>query len=170
MRKILLALSLLLAVSSSALSVDEMLARFNKVKQKSKHRHGVSVEVYVNVQSELAPSRSGNYEADFGRSLTLDVRRDGTVTGSGDDDGQKFELRNGRVDGSHLTATKVFADGSTEPLEGIFINRRTIAGKTPQNITSDETSFGLGVTGVDFTYDGNTFDRLFYEASGSPRP
>lgn len=170
MRKLLLALALLLAISSSALTVDEMLSRFDKVKQKSKHKHGVTVELYVNVHSELAPSRSGNYEADFGRSLTLDVRSDGTVTGSGDDDGRKFELRNGRVDGSHLTATKLFAGGSTEPLEGIFINRRTLAGKTPQSITSDTTSFGLGVTSVDFTVDGNTFDRLFYEATGSPRP
>ena len=41
MRKILFALSLLTAVSSYALTVDEMLARFNKVKQKSKHRRGV---------------------------------------------------------------------------------------------------------------------------------
>jgi len=164
MRKTLLALSLLLAVSSSALTVDEMLARFNKVKQKSKHRNGVTVEIYVNVHSELAPSRSGNYEADFGRSLTLDVRSDGTVTGYGADEGRKFELRNGRVDGSHLTATKLFAGGSTEPLEGIFLNRRTISGKTPQDITSDKTSFGLGVTSVNVTHDGNTFDRLFYEA------
>src|ERR1043165_1363337 len=75
MRKILLALSLLTAVSSYALTVDEMLARFNKVKEKSKHRNGVTMERYINVHSELAPSRSGRYESiDFGRTLTLDVR------------------------------------------------------------------------------------------------
>jgi len=125
MRKILLALSLLLAVSSSALSVDEMLARFNKVKQKSKHRHGVSVEVYVNVQSELAPSRSGNYEADFGRSLTLDVRRDGTVTGSGDDDGQKVELKKMVLDQCRGTEFPILFDvdiGHTDPILTIPLN------------------------------------------------
>ena len=164
MRKILLALSLLTAVSSSALTVDEMLARFNKVKQKSKHRHGVVMESYLNVQSELAPSRSGSYEAtDFGRTLTLDVHADGTVTGRGAEDGRTFELSGGRADGSHLTATKRFADGRTEPLEGIFINRRRLEGRTAREITSDHTTFGLGVTSVEFTFGGSTFDRLFYE-------
>src|SRR6185369_4410988 len=117
MRKILLALSLLTAVSSYALTVDEMLARFNKVKQKSKHRQGMVIERYLNVHSELAPGRSGSYEATgFGRTLTLDVHADGTVAGRGAEDGRTFELRDGRVDGSHLTATMRFADGATEPL------------------------------------------------------
>jgi hypothetical protein len=134
------------------------------VKQKSKLRHGVLKERYVNVHSELAPARSGSYEAgDFGRTLTLEVHADGKVTGRGVEDGRTFELRDGRVDRSHLTATKKFADGATEPLEGIFINRRTIEGTTPRQITSDRTAFGLGVTGVDFTFGGATFDRLFYE-------
>ena len=164
MRKILLALSLLTAVSSYALTVDEMLARFNKVKQKSKNRHGLVMESYLNVHSEFAPSRSGSYEAsDVGRTLTLEVHPDGTVTGRGAEEGRTFELRDGRVDESHLTATKRFADGTTEPLEAIFINRRTIEGRTAREITSDHTTFGLGVTSVDFTFGGATFDRLFYE-------
>jgi hypothetical protein len=164
MRKILLALSLLTAVSSYALTVDEMLARFNKVKQKSKHRHGVVMERYLNVQSELAPSRSGRYEAsDFRRTLTLEVHADGTVTGRGVEDGRTFELRDGRVERSHLTATKRFGDGTTEALEGIFINQRRIEGRTAREITSDQTTFGLGVTSVNFTFGGSTFDRLFYE-------
>jgi hypothetical protein len=164
MRRILLALSLLMAVSSYSLTVDEMLARFNKVKQKSKHRHGVVTEKYLNVHSQLAPSRSGRYEAaDFGRTLTLDVHADGTVTGRGAEEGRTFELRNGRVEGSHLTATKRFHGGATEPLEGIFIHRRRIEGRTAQEITSDHTTFGLGVTSVDFTFGGQTVDRLFYE-------
>src|SRR3954468_22873531 len=164
MRKIVLALSLLMTVSSYALTVDEMLARFNKVKEKSKHRHGAVMESYINVHSELAPSRSGSYEAtDFGRTLTLEVRADGTVTGRGVEDGRTFELRGGRVDASHLTATKRFSDGRTEPLEGIFINRRRIEGRTAREITSDHTTFGLGVTSVDFTFGGSTFDRLFYK-------
>ena len=164
MKKIVLAVSLLLAVASSALTVDEMLARFNKVKQKSKNRHGVMMERYINVHSELAPSRSGSYEAsDVGRTLMLEVRADGTVTGRGAEDGRTFELRDGRVDASHLTATKRFADGTTEPLEGIFINQRRIEGRTAREITSDHTTFGLGVTSVNFTFGGSTFDRLFYE-------
>jgi hypothetical protein len=164
MRKILLALSLLTAVSSYALTVDEMLARFNKVKQKSKHRHGAVMERYIKVHSELAPSRSGSYDAsDYGRTLTLEVHAGGAVTGRGVDDGRMFELRDGRVDRAHLTATKRFADGTTEPVEGIFINRRRIEGRTAREITSDHTTFGLGVTSVDFTFGGTTLDRLFYE-------
>ena len=164
MRRILLALSLLTAVSSYALTVDEMLARFNKVKEKSKHRRGAVMKSYFNVHSELAASRSGSYEAtDFGRTLTLEVHADGTVAGRGAEDGRPFELRDGRVDGSRLNATKRFADGTTEPLEGIFISRRRIEGRTAREITSDHTTFGLGVTSVDFTFGGSTFDRLFYE-------
>jgi len=164
MRKLLLALSLLMTVSSYALTVDEMLARFNKVKQKSKQRHGVVMESYVNVHSELAPSRSGSYEATgFGRTLTLEVHADRTVAGRGAEDGRTFELREGRIDGSHLSATKRFADGTTEPLEGIFINQRRLEGRTAQEITSDHTAFGLGVTSVNFTFGGSTFDKLFYE-------
>jgi hypothetical protein len=163
MRKIVLALALLTAVSSSALPVDEMLARFNKVKEKSKHRHGMVIERYIRVQSELAPARSGSYEAtDYGRTLTLDVQA-GRMTGRGADDGRAFELRDGRIDGSHVTATKQFRDGTTEPVEGIFINRRRIEGRTAREITSDHTSFGFGVTSVDFQFGGSTVDRLFYE-------
>jgi hypothetical protein len=164
MRKLLLALSLLTAVSSYALTVDEMLARFNKVKQKSKHRHGVVMKRYLEVRSELAPGRSGIYEAsDFARTLTIEVHAGGTVTGRGVEDRRAFELRDGRVDGSHLTATKRFADGTMEPLEGIFINRRTLEGTTAEEITSDHTTFGLGVTSVEFKFGGATIDRLFYE-------
>src|SRR4051794_26677333 len=164
MRKIVLAVSLLMTVSSYALTVDEMLARFNKVKQKSKQRHGAVMESYVNVHSELAPGRSGSYDASgFGRTLTLEMHADRTVAGRGVDDGRTFELRDGRVDGSHLSATKRFADGTTEPLEGIFINQRRLEGRTAQEITSDHTAFGLGVTSVEFTFGGMTFDRLFYE-------
>ena len=164
MRRVLLALSLLTVVSSHALTVDEMLARFNKVKQKSKHRRGVVMEKYVNVHSELAPGRPGRYEAtDFGRMLTLEVHAGGMVSGRGADDGRTFELRDGRIDGPHLTAMKRFDDGTTEPLEGIFINRRRIEGRTAREITSDRTTFGLGVTSVELTIGGTTVDRLFYE-------
>ena len=87
----------------------------------------------------------------------------GTVAGRGAENGRTFELRDGRVDGSRLNATKRFADGTTEALEGIFINRRRIEGRTAEEITSDHTTFGPGVTSVDFTFGGATFDRLFYE-------
>ena len=60
-------------------------------------------------------------------------------------------------------APKRFVDGTTEPLEGIFINRRRIEGRTAREITSDHTTFGLGITSVDFTFGGTTFDRFFYE-------
>ena len=164
MRKILIGLSLLMAVSSYALTVDEMLARFNKVKEKSKQRRGVATESYLRVHSELAPGRSGIYEATgFGRTLTLEVHPDGTVTGRGADEEHTFELRDGRVEGSHLIASKRFADGRTETLEGIFINQRRVEGKTAREITSDSTTPGLGVTSVHFTFGGSTFDRLFYE-------
>jgi hypothetical protein len=57
---------------------------------------------------------------------------------------QAFTLRDARIDGALLTATKVFADGGTKRLEAVFSNRTVAGGKNPNRIESRETSYGLG--------------------------
>jgi hypothetical protein len=158
------------SASASADSVDEMLAKFNKMKHRTKEKRGVKVEKYLEIRSELAvrsdrASYSGTYDVEgLDYELTLDVRADGTVTGRGMDRRRSFELRNGRLDGALLTVTKVYRDGTTEPMKGIFINRRTLEGRSPADVTYDQTKFGLGVTDVRVPIPGGIIlDKLFYE-------
>jgi hypothetical protein len=55
-----------------------------------------------------------------------------------------FTLRDARIDGSVLRATKVHDDGRTETFEGVFVDRTTSTGKNAQAIDSTETEFGIG--------------------------
>src|SRR3954462_4651837 len=104
-------------------------ASFSKFKNVSKERRGIKKEKYRKVESEPAvmtnpADYSGIYEVpDMGFALNLTVDRNGAVSGTGYDAlnesvRRTFTLRNGRVKGALLTATKVYADGGTERLEG----------------------------------------------------
>lgn len=131
----------------------------NKYKKKDKSKNGVSVsvEVYIDIKNEALVKQpaeySGQYRDEFGGfSLDLKVAADGTAEGSGADtvngDPQAnkvaYSLKNARVLGAVLTADKVFADGPSERLEAVFVNRTTLSGKNADNIDSRNTSFGLG--------------------------
>ena len=146
-----------------------IVASFAKNKHVIKERHGIRREKYKDVRSEPVvrsnlQSFSGDYEApDMGFALHLRVSADGRVEGSGEDeisDGvvRRFELSNGRIQGALLTATKVYAGGGSERLEGVFIN------KTSKDSPSDKgyTEFGLGVISNPVTLRGNTFEKIFY--------
>jgi len=147
-------------------------ASFTKFKQLSKEKHGVRKEKYLRVQSEPAiktsPTEySGVYQvSDMPFSLRLNVDSKGVVTGSGDEAltesiRRTFTLRNGKVQGALLTATKVFADGTTERLEGAFMNRSTFESPTD----TGRTVFGFGTLSKPVEISGNTFDKFFYERS-----
>ena len=89
------------------------------------------------------------------------MRADGTVAGRGAEDGRTFELRDGRVDRSHLRANEAFPDGTTDRWKESSSPRR-IEDDVPGH-HSITLAFGLGVTSVNFTFGCTTFDRLFYE-------
>jgi hypothetical protein len=179
MRKLLTAALLLglCAVASDAAGQSnagqraaELAARFSKSKHEVKEKRGVRVEKFKEVRSEPAvrPSAadySGEYvatvEADY--TLSLKVSADGSVEGSGYEPAPggagAFTLRGARVSGALLTGTKVYADGSTEKLEGVFINR------TERNSVSDPgtTEFGLGVLfDPPKVAEGLHMERLFF--------
>lgn len=82
-----------------------------------------------------------------GNELTIKAAHDGSVEGSGYDDGDagklNYSLKNARIDGGVLTATKVFANGETK-LEAVFVNRTVSSGTNANKIDSRETSYGLG--------------------------
>jgi len=158
--------SLPLSSQSRAL---EIAAAFSKHKSVVKETHGVRREKYKDVRSEPTVRQnvrdySGVYEvSELGYSLSVHVSDDGTVRASGSDgDAQRrgFELANAKLQGTLLTGTKVFRDGTTEKFEAVFLTR------TDRNSPTDPgtVSYGLGVLlpGT-IELSGNTYDKLFYQ-------
>jgi hypothetical protein len=148
-------------------------ASFNKFKNVSKEKRGVRKDKYLKVVSEPAVKSnpedySGSYGIpDFGVALRLRVDRSGKVEGDGydalnDDPAVRrtFTLRNGKVEGALLNATKVYADGQAEKIEGLFINRKIFESPTDKGTVR----FGLGVLlGKPYEVSSITVDKLFYE-------
>ena len=157
-------------VQDASARARELAASFSKSKHEVKEKHGIRVEKFKEVRSEPAPKRdarqySGEYEADYGCSLSLKVYADGRAEASGTEPfadftrTRRFTLKDARVEGALLTGTKVYEDGSTEAFEGVFINR------TDRNSLADPgtTRFGLGVLlDPPKSVDGLTMNKLFY--------
>jgi hypothetical protein len=147
-------------------------ASFSKSKHVVKQKHGVRVEKYKEVRSEplvkANPQEySGNYEVpDMGFGLQLRVDGNGSVEGTGYEPAgpdlsvrRRFTLRNGRIEGALLTATQVYANGTQDRLEGVFLNRSAFDSPTDKGTTV----FGLGVVGKEIGIAGNTINKFFYE-------
>jgi hypothetical protein len=146
----------------------ELADSFSKSKHEIKEKRGVRVEKFKEVRSEPAMRQnaadySGEYEADFQYPLSIRVAPGGLVEASGYEPAphgaRRFTLRDARLAGALLTATKVYDDGSTEKFEAVFINR------TERNSPSDAgfTEFGLGVVfETPKPADGLQLERLFY--------
>jgi len=160
----LTALFLLLTLTTAASEerTREILAMFSKHKNVQKQKRGITKSVFVERHAEPVVGRdvSGSYEVD-GLELSLRMTQNG---GSGVDRGGTFTLRNVHREGALFTATKVYPNGRTKPLEGVFMDLVTRAGKTPADATTTRT-FGLGVV-LDEPYEaagGMYLERVFYE-------
>ena len=149
-----------------------IVASFNKSKHVVKEKRGVRKEKYLDVRSAPVVKQnpadySGEYEeAELGFSLRLRVDRDGKVEGTGyeplnGDSGvsRSFRLTDGQIRGALITAKRVYADGSSEPLEGVFINKTRFESPTDKGVTA----FGLGVIGKGLQVGGLNIDRIFYQ-------
>lgn len=151
---------------------NAIVTSFNKSKRAVREKYGVRVEKYKEVRSEPvikenARDYSGFYEVpDMGFSLEVRVDANGNVTGNGSepvdvDAGvmRRFSLRDARIQGALLTASKVYASGGTAPFEGAFISRTSFDSPTDRGVTT----FGMGVIGAAVRFGGVTVDRLFYQ-------
>ena len=149
-----------------------IVASFNKSKRGVKERRGIRVEKYKEVRSTAvvranSQDYSGSYEVQgLGFSLDLRVNRNGDVSGAGvdpvsTDNGvmRRFTLRDARINGALLTATKVYAGGSTQRFEGVFIDRTSFDHPGDKGFAT----FGLGVVSTPIHVSGITLDRYFYE-------
>lgn len=147
-------------------------ASFSKFKNVSKEKYGIKKAKYLKVESQpvVKPNGeeySGTYEIpDLGFALHLRVDHSGAVAGEGYEPiasdpsvRRAFTLKDGKIDGALLTATKVYADRNTERLEGVFMNRTTFESATDTGFTR----FGLGALGRSIEVSGITLDKFFYE-------
>jgi hypothetical protein len=111
---------------------------------------------------------SGIYEAD-GYKLDLRVSPDGGATGSGFDSfasGDKqmsFTLRNAKIDGALISGTKVYDNGSEQPFEAVFVNRRARSGSNPKLVSVDITQYGIGFVQTANDTNAGWTNRVFLE-------
>jgi len=149
-----------------------MAASFNKSKHVSKEKRGIRKEKFLEITSTPAtkadPSAySGDYRVEgMGFSLDLRVAPDGTVEGTGYDPVEfesnvmrQYTLTNARVQGGLLSATKTYANGTTQTVEGVFIDRTTKTSPTDPG----SPVFGLGISGNFGHISGITLTKLFYQ-------
>jgi hypothetical protein len=159
-------------ITSSERHTQAIVASFNKSKHVVKEKHGIRKEKYLDVRSvpavkQNAADYSGSYEvSDLRFALELRVDATGKVEGIGyeplNDDAsvsRSFTLKDGRMTGALLRATKVYGNGSSEPFEGVFINKTVFESPTDKGVTA----FGLGVIRKSFQAGALDFDRLFYQ-------
>lgn len=87
-------------------------------------------------------------------SYWLEVRADdaGRLTATLFEEGREIILRDLRLDGARLSATKIYDNGRTAPFAGVFANR-TLNGRT---------AFGIMVDGPVRVAENVTVERIFY--------
>ena len=170
----------ILALSSTASAydvqqkTDALIAALSKTKVKEKQKGLIQIRLFIDVKNEPvekvnAADYSGTYRSqDDGYSLELSVREPDEIEGhgfdafSGEVEPQHFTLRDARIEGALLTATKVFSNGAAEELEAVFVRRTVVSGRSPSEIESRNTAFGLGF--IQKSY-GENINRVFLEAN-----
>jgi hypothetical protein len=147
----------------------ELAASFNKYKNVVRQRAGVPKDKYANIRSEPVvraniSEYAGTYEApDLGFAIAIAVDAAGRILAQGHDSrpgARDFTIEHARIENAVFTGRKVYADGTSEPFEGVFLRRteqRTRNGPT-------RTTLGLGVPlRTPFAFGGTTYERLFYQ-------
>jgi len=124
---------------------QELVALLSKTKYKHKVKGNFEFEKYIDIKSEAvvknnAGEYSGNYESESSKK-------------------ENFSLKNAKIEGALLTATKTYENGKTEKFEAVFVNRTVVEGANPNKIEYRATNFGLGFVGTKGTYTERIFCR-----------
>jgi hypothetical protein len=171
-----LAIAVLAACTAPAASqqlsnsrAHQLAASFNKYKNVVRQRAGVTKDKYANIRSEPVVRANirdyaGTYEApDLGFVIDIEVDAAGRILAQGHDSrpsARDFTIEHARIENALFTGRKVYANGTSEPFEGVFLSRteqRTRNGPT-------RTTLGLGAQlRTPFEFGGNTYERLFYQ-------
>ena len=140
----------------------QLAATFSKHKEIVRDKRGIRIVKYKDVRSEPAilaniTEYAGTYRvADLDYEITIRIDSNGTIQAGG----RTFELRDAKIEGGLLRATKAYRNGALERFEGVFLRRTVRDDPNDPGITT----LGLGVvltTPVEFA--GNTYDKLFYQ-------
>jgi hypothetical protein len=155
--------------SDVAQKTQDLVAALGKTKYKKKEKKNFAVEVYIDIKNEAVVKNNvrdyaGRYVSEDGSyQIELRVTDNSRIEGSGFDtrfDSDKrhnFTLRDARIEGALLLATKVYDGGQTEKLEAVFINRTVLQGKNPNQIENRETKYGLGFVQINGTWTSRVF-------------
>jgi hypothetical protein len=165
-----------LAQTSNTAKTQELVASLDKTKYKKKEKKDFVVEVYVDIKNEAVVKNNvadyaGVYESE-GSDYRIELKiSGGKVEGSGFDfnfenenlgkpSKRAFTLRDARIEGALLTATRVYENGETRKLEAVFVNRTSVHGKNPNEIEARTTSFGLGFVDENSMFTNKVFCEL----------
>jgi len=156
--------------SGATQKTQEIVAALAKTKYKHKVKKNFEFERYIDIKNEAVVKNAAEYAGVYespDSSYRIELRTSGgKVEGSGyeinfeNSSRVSFTLKDARIEGALLTATRVYADGSTKRLEAVFVNRTVTEGANPNKIETRETKFGLGFVEV---YNENSQNRVFCE-------
>jgi hypothetical protein len=129
MRLLTVVLVLAFAAPAAAQSRAGVLAaEFNKTKDVTKSKRGVTLHKYHEVHaSPLSYNDIGQYAGHYASeplALDITVLKDGRVRAVGRDESRSFEVRDAKISGALLSGTKVYAGGKSEAFEAVFLIRR----------------------------------------------
>ncbi|HEX9961621.1 MAG TPA: hypothetical protein VGB00_11845 [Pyrinomonadaceae bacterium] len=156
--------------SDARQKTQEVVASLDKTKYKHKVKKNFEFERYIDVKNEAVVKNPAEYAGVYespDSTYRIELRAGGgKIEGGGYElDFQNsarvnFTLKDARIEGALLTATKVYADGNTEKLEAVFVNRTVTEGANPNKIERRETKFGLGFVDV---FNETSQNRVFCE-------
>jgi hypothetical protein len=130
-----------------ALLVVSPVSGGQKLKNKKKDKR---FEAVVKQRVEEYAGRYVGIMPDY--YLEVAATADGTLSVTSHEGKRRATLRDIRLTGAWLTATRVYADGTTKEFEATFANR----------IMNGETSFGIIVENVEVEFEDMTFTSIFY--------
>jgi hypothetical protein len=90
--------------------------------------------------------------------LEIAAGADGKLSITSQEGTRRATLRDIRITGARLTATRVYPDGATKEFEATFANR----------ILNGESSFGIMVENLNVEFEDMTFNRIFYRLDSMP--
>jgi hypothetical protein len=91
--------------------------------------------------------------------IEIRVGQDGKLNVNSLESNRKVTLENFKLEGAHMTATKIYPDGHTEKFDATFSNR----------IKNGESAFGILVEGLNINLEGLSLNKVFYRRT-SPSP
>ncbi|MGA9996209.1 MAG: hypothetical protein WBP93_12395 [Pyrinomonadaceae bacterium] len=137
----------LIVLGAALLMLVSVQSYGQKWKNKTKDKH------FEPVVKENVRDYAGKYVGiESSYSLEIQAGADGRLIINVYENGRKALLKDIRVDGAKLTATKVFEDGTNGKFEGEFVNR----------VLNGQTAFGIIVESNIHIADDVTLSRLFY--------